>query len=134
MLRPAAVAVHQVHPHLGRGRVAGILSMTAGMIHDHVAAAEAVLCGLGDVGQAQAARIGELETLVGRLAAENVELRRRLGSDSSNSSRPPSSDSPYDKPRPRPSGLRGRSGRKPGKQPAEPASALTTAATQSERS
>jgi transposase len=60
--------------------------------------------------RAQAARIGELEELVGRLAAENEELRRRLGSDSSNSSRPPSSDSPYDKPKPKQSGLRSRSG------------------------
>src|SRR6266704_6956427 len=47
-----------------------------------------------------------------RLRAENTELRRRLGMDSTNSSRPPSSDSPYAKP----SGLRGRSGGKPGKQ------------------
>jgi transposase len=69
--------------------------------------------------RAQAARIGELEALIERLAAENEELRRRLGSDSSNSSRPPSSDSPYDKPKPKRSGLRGRSGRKPGKQPGE---------------
>jgi transposase len=69
--------------------------------------------------RAQAARIGELEALIARLAAENEELRRRLGSDSSNSSRPPSSDSPYDKPKPKQSGLRGRSGRKPGKQPGE---------------
>lgn len=66
----------------------------------------------------QAGRIAELEVMVGRLAAENEELRRRVGSDSSNSSRPPSSDSPYGKPKP--SGLRGRSGRKPGKQPGEP--------------
>jgi transposase len=69
--------------------------------------------------RAQAARIGELEALIARLAAENEELRRRLGSDSSNSSRPPSSDSPYDKPTPKQSGLRGRSGRKPGKPPGE---------------
>jgi len=51
-----------------------------------------------------------------RLRAENTELRGRLGMDSTNSSRPPSSDSPYAKP----SGLRGRSGGKPGKQRGEP--------------
>ena len=60
--------------------------------------------------------VGENQRLVG----ENEELRRRLGLDSSNSSRPPSSDSPYDKPKPKASGLRGRSGRRPGKQPGEP--------------
>jgi len=65
-------------------------------------------------------RIDALEAMVGRLAAENEELRRRAGSDSSNSSRPPSSDSPYGKPKPKPSGMRGTSGRKPGKQPGEP--------------
>jgi transposase len=78
----------------------------------------------------QAQRIGELEGLGPaveqlrvdneRLRVENEELRRRLGMNSSNSSRPPSSDGPYDKPKPKPSGLRGRSGRKPGKQPGEP--------------
>jgi hypothetical protein len=52
-----------------------------------------------------------------RTTAENEELRRRLGSDSSNSSRPPSSDSQYDKPKPKQSGLPGRSGRKPSNQP-----------------
>src|SRR6266700_1076160 len=51
-----------------------------------------------------------------RLRAENSELRGRLGMDSTTSSRPPSSDSPYAKP----SGLRGRSGGKPGKQRGEP--------------
>lgn len=51
------------------------------------------------------------------LRAENAELRRRLGLDSSNSSRPPSSDSPYLKPVPKKSGMRGKSGRRPGKQP-----------------
>lgn len=68
----------------------------------------------------QGAQIGALEERVGELAADNEELRRRVGADSSNSSRPPSSDSPYDKPKAKPSGLRGRSGRKPGKQPGAP--------------
>ena len=51
-----------------------------------------------------------------RLQAENAELRRRLGMDSSNSSRPPSSDGPYVKP----SALRGCSGGRPGKQRGQP--------------
>lgn len=45
-------------------------------------------------------------------AAENVELRRRLGQDSRNSSKPPSTDSPFEKPAPK--AQRGRSGLKPG--------------------
>jgi len=52
----------------------------------------------------QAGRIGELEELVGRLVAENEELRRRVGAGSSSSSPPPSSDSLYDRPTPKPRG------------------------------
>jgi transposase len=63
----------------------------------------------------QEERISALEVLVGRLVGEKEELLRRVSADSSNSSRPPSSDSPYDKPKPKRSGLRGRSGRRPGK-------------------
>lgn len=62
----------------------------------------------------------ELRAEVVALRAENAELRRRLNSDSSNSSRPPSSDSPYLKPVPKQSAMRGRSGRRPGKQPGSP--------------
>jgi transposase len=40
----------------------------------------------------QAAKIAELEVRIAELTAEVVELRRRLGSDSSNSSKPPSQD------------------------------------------
>lgn len=55
-----------------------------------------------------------------QLRAENEELRRRLGMNSANSSRPPSSDGPFDKPTPKQSAMRRRSGRKPGKQPGTP--------------
>jgi hypothetical protein len=37
----------------------------------------------------------ELRERVAALEAENAELKRRLGMDSTNSSKPPSSDSPY---------------------------------------
>ena len=57
------------------------------------------------------------------LAAQVEELRRLLGKDSSKSSRPPSSDSPYKK-KPKDRSLRGRSGRKPGKQPGAQSSTL----------
>ena len=57
------------------------------------------------------------------LAAQVEELRRRLDKDSSTSSKPPSSDSPYTK-KPKDRSLRGRSGRKPGKQPGAPSSTL----------
>ena len=48
------------------------------------------------------------------LRAENTELRRRLGSNSKNSSKPPSSDG-LDKPPP--ASMRGRSGRSPASSP-----------------
>ena len=43
----------------------------------------------------QARVIAELRTRVAALEAENAELKRRLGMDSTNSSKPPSSDSPF---------------------------------------
>lgn len=60
---------------------------------------------------AQAQIIEQLRTEVAQLRAENAELKRRFGMDSTNSSKPPSSDSPFTKPAPK--SLRRRSGRKP---------------------
>ena len=60
-----------------------------------------------------------LRSMVEVLRVEVAELKRRLGSDSSNSSKPPSSDPPWAKPA-RPRSSRSRSGRKPGKQPGTP--------------
>jgi transposase len=63
------------------------------------------------------ALVTRLQARVEELAAENAELRRRLGQNSSNSSRPPSSDAPWSKKPARKRSSRTRSGRKPGKQP-----------------
>jgi len=54
-----------------------------------------------------------IEVLTERVA----ELERQVASDSSNSSRPPSSDAPWDKKPAKKRSSRRRSGRKPGKQP-----------------
>jgi uncharacterized membrane protein YccC len=64
-----------------------------------------------------AAQLAARDAQVAALAAQVEELRRLLGKDSSTSSRPPSSDSPYKK-KPRDRSLRGRSGRRPGSSPA----------------
>src|SRR5713226_6744769 len=70
-----------------------------------------------------AAQLAARDAQLAVLAARVAELERRLGKDSSTSSRPPSSDSPYQK-KPRDRSLRQRSGRRPGKQPGAQSSTL----------
>jgi hypothetical protein len=97
---------------------------------DPVAALRAANARLREVIEAQdellAARDAQVTVLAAQveaLAARVAELERRLGKDSSNSSRPPSSDSPYaNKPRDR--SLRERGKRPPGKQPGAQCSTL----------
>jgi transposase len=72
---------------------------------------------------AERARTDSLAAKVEALAAQVADLQRCLGKDSGSSSKPPSSDSPYKK-KPRDRSLRGRSGRRPGKQPGAGSSAL----------
>ena len=66
-----------------------------------------------------------------RLTTEVAELRRQLGQNSQNSSKPPSSDSPFAKPAPK--SLRRKSGRKPGGQPGHPGSTLALVEDPNER-
>lgn len=75
--------------------------------------------------------LDELRSDIAVLRAENAELRRQLGLDSRNSSKPPSSDSPFGKPAPK--SLRRKSGRKPGGQPGHPGSTLRLVADPNER-
>ena len=79
----------------------------------------------------QTALIEQLRAEVTALRAENAELTRRLGQNSRNSSKPPSSDSPFAKSAPR--SLRRRSGRQPGGQPGHPGSTLALVADPDER-
>jgi transposase len=73
----------------------------------------------------------ELRSVVDVLRAEVAELKRQLGQHSRNSSRPPSSDSPFS--RPAPKSLRRESGRKPGGQPGHPGSTLALVDNPNER-
>jgi transposase len=76
-----------------------------------------------------AARLAEAYRLIGELTAQNEQLAARVDQlerssrrDSSTSSRPPSSDSPYQKGRDR--SLRQRGKRRPGKQPGDPGTTM----------
>ena len=68
----------------------------------------------------QALVIAAQAELIEKLTARVAELERRLGSDSSNSSRPPSSDSPFTKKPAKARSSRRSSGRKPWKQNGDP--------------
>lgn len=62
-------------------------------------------------------RVRDLETALEQRDRRIAELEQRLGQDSSNSSRPPSSDVPWAKKPAKQRSSRTKSGRKPGKQP-----------------
>ncbi len=70
-----------------------------------------------------AARLAEAYRLIAGLTARVEQLERQARKDSSTSSRPPSSDSPYKK-QPRDRSLRERGKRRPGKQPGEPGTTM----------
>jgi len=79
-----------------------------------------------------AVRLAEAYQLIGRLQARVEELERQVRQDSSTSSRPPSSDSPYRK-KPRDRSLRERGKRRPGKQPGDPGTTMSLADDPDER-
>lgn len=68
--------------------------------------------------------IGDQAAVIGQLQLRVERLERRAGKDSSTSSKPPSSDSPYQKKKPRDRSLRERGKRAPGKQPGEPGTTM----------
>jgi transposase len=68
------------------------------------------------------AELAALRRIVVEQADLIAELKRQLGKDSSTSSRPPSSDAPWDKKPAKKRSSRARSGRKPGKQQGSPSS------------
>jgi len=70
------------------------------------------------------ARVAEQDLRIAELEAENAELKRRLGMNSQNSSKPPSSDGPEVGPKPKPKSLRQRTGRKPGRAKGDPGGQL----------
>jgi transposase len=73
---------------------------------------------------AQAVELARAREEITALRAEVAALKRRLGTNSGNSSMPPSSDRFS---RPAPKSLRGKSGRKQGKQPGAPGANLSLA-------
>src|SRR6266508_793504 len=138
LVEVAALSVEELHAELTcqravNTRLRAVIDTQAATRETEVAARDALIVQMravidtqADTHQAElAARdtlVAELRAQVAVLADKVVQLERRVGRDSSSSSRPPSSDSPYTKqpPASRDRSLRGRSGRKPGKQPGAP--------------
>jgi transposase len=71
-----------------------------------------------------AARLAEAYRVIAELTARVEQLERQVRKDSATSSKPPSSDSPYEKKKPRDRSLRERGERRPGKQPGEPGTTM----------
>src|SRR6266542_2345653 len=104
-----------------------VLAAQAELHQAELAARDAQLAQLRPRVAATDAQIVELRSQVVVLGERVAQLGGQAGRDSSNSSKPPSSDSPYTKTPRKPTdrSLRGRSGRRPGKQPGAPSVTLT---------
>ncbi len=131
----AALSVEELRAALAGQRAVntelrGVLATQAELHQAELAARGVQIAQLRSQVAATGALIAELRSQVAVLGDRVALLERQAGRDSSNSSRPPSSDSPYTK-KPRKAtdrSLRGRSGRKPGKQPGEPGVTLAQVA------
>src|SRR6266508_3282688 len=116
----AALSVEELRAAAGRQRVVNTqlrtVIATQAELHQAELAARDML--IAQLRSQVAAADAQIASLTDRVA----QLEHKAARDSSNSSKPPSSDSPYTKtPRkPRDRSLRGRSGRRPGKQPGAP--------------
>ena len=84
------------------------------------------------VGQRDAL-VRDLTVQLGAMRAELAALRLAVGKDSSNSGKPPSSDSPFVRPRAKPSAFGKKSGRRPGKQTGDPSTTLRQVSEPDER-
>jgi len=123
----ASLSVEELRAALGRQRAVNarlrrVIDSQAELHQAELAARDAQIAQLRWQVAATDAQVAELRWQVVVLGDRVMGLERQAGRDSSNSSKPPSSDSPFTK-RPRRAtdrSLRGRSGRKPGKQPGEP--------------
>jgi transposase len=89
-----------------------------------VALVEQLVAGFGEQLERVVGRVAAVEAENAALRSEVQALRARLGKDSHNSSKPPSSDGPGT-PKRVPKSLRGVSGRRPGGQPGHPGASLT---------
>ncbi|HZD03122.1 MAG TPA: IS66 family transposase, partial [Actinomycetes bacterium] len=124
----AALSVEELRAALGRQRAINtelrtVVTTQAELHQAELAARDAQIAQLRSQVAATGAQVASLTDRV-------AQLERQAGRDSSNSSKPPSSDSPYTK-KPRKAtdrSLRGRSGRKPGKQPGAPGVTLAQVA------
>src|SRR6266511_4265029 len=116
----ASLSVEELRAAAGRQRAVNTqlrtVIATQAELHQAELAARDML--IAQLRSQVAAADAQIASLTDRVA----QLEHKAARDSSNSSKPPSSDSPYTKtPRkPRDRSLRGRSGRRPGKQPGAP--------------
>jgi transposase len=114
-----------VPDELGLPSAEELAALPRGVLAERLAEAYRVIAQLTGQVRETAARVEEAVAENGRLAARVEALERRAGKDSSTSSKPPSSDSPYKKKEPRDRSLRERGKRRPGKQPGEPGTTMS---------